>query len=89
MKKIMLILMCLIFAAETIVCGDVFAQRSVNSAQEAARAAKESLTDRSGGNSSQIEWLDQIIDVVNMNGPASKDAANLKTSSADTKTSKP
>lgn len=54
---------------------DAFAQRSVNSAQDAARAAKNSLSNKSGQSSSQIEWLNSVINVVNMNESGKRDVA--------------
>ncbi len=78
MKKAIVISVSLVFAAGSLLCGNVFAQRSVNSAQDAAKAAKASLTNRSGNSSSQIEWLDQVIHAVNMDGPAAKDTSTQK-----------
>ena len=78
MRRSTVILICLIFAAGAIVCGDVFAQRGIDNAQEAAKAAKASLTTRPHSSSSQIEWLDQFIDVVNMEKPATKGTSTLK-----------
>jgi len=60
MKKIVLAAFAIVILAMP-----AYAQRSVNSAQDAAKAAKASLVNQSGGSSSQIEWLDQVIDVVN------------------------
>lgn len=75
MKKLITVLMILVFAAGFIVCDNCFAQRSVNSAQEASKAAKENLMNRRNHGSSQIEWLNNVINVVNMNEPAYKDVA--------------
>lgn len=72
MKKT--IAVCMIFIAAIIMCGDAFAQRSVNSAQDAARAAKESLKNPNYS-SSQVGWLNNIINVINLNEPAYKDVA--------------
>jgi len=73
MKKVIISMICIVFAAGTMVCDDVFAQRSVNAAQDAAKAAKASLTNRSGNSSSQIGWLDQVVDIINMDDTATKD----------------
>jgi len=75
MKTITSILACAVFAAGAIVCSDVSAQRDVNSAQEAAQAAKESLRNRRNHATSQIGWLDNVINAVNLNEPAYKDIA--------------
>jgi hypothetical protein len=83
MKKAIVVLICLVYALGAIVCGNTFAQRSVNAAQDAARAAKESLTSRSYGSSSRIKWLDQIIDAVNMDETASK-GASIQSDKSDT-----
>ena len=72
MKKVIVVLTCLVYALGATVCGNAFAQRSMNAAQDAAKAAKASITSRSHGSSSQIKWLDQIIDVVNMDETAPK-----------------
>lgn len=60
MKNILLAVFAIVILATP-----VYAQRSVNSAQDAAKAAKASLVNQSGGSSSKIEWLDQVIDVIN------------------------
>ena len=78
MGKIIFILIFLIFTAWAIACGNVFAQRSVNSAQEAAKKARESLVTRPSSSSSQIEWLDKLVKTVNMNEPAPKGASTRK-----------
>lgn len=81
MKKVTVVLACIIFLAGTILCNDLFAQRSVNSAQDAAKAAKASLTNRSGsGSSSQIDWLNQVVNIINMEGSAPKDSSTEKAS---------
>jgi len=82
MKKMTTIFIGMIFAAGSIMCGDLFAQRSVNVSQDAAKAARESLTNRSGGSSSQIEWLDQVIHAVNMDEPHAKDSSTKKDTTA-------
>ena len=76
MKNTALILACVLFAIVTIMCSDTFAQRSVNSAQEAAKAAQESLKNQRNRSSSQIDWLNNVINTVNMNDPADKDVAS-------------
>ena len=72
MKKTTVALTCLVYALGAIVCGNAFAQRSMNAAQDAAKAAKASITSQSHGSSSQIKWLDQVIDVVNMDETTSE-----------------
>lgn len=74
MKNIKLILVCMVLATGAIVCSDVFAQRYVNSAEEASKKAKESLKNPHYS-SSQIGWLDNVIKMVNLNEPAYKDVA--------------
>ena len=72
MKKA--IVACMIFVAAFIMHSDVFAQRSVNSAEDAALAAKESLKNPNYS-SSQVNWLNNVINVINLNEPAYKDVA--------------
>lgn len=69
MKKIMSVVLSMVFMAMP-----AFAQRSVNNAQEAAKAAKGSLRNPRCS-SSQIGWLNNVINAVNMNEPAYKDIA--------------
>jgi hypothetical protein len=69
MKKIILVVIVMVFIATP-----VFAQRYVNSAEEASKKAKESLRNPHYS-SSQIGWLDNVIKVVNINEPAYKDIA--------------
>jgi hypothetical protein len=75
MKNVKLVLICMVFAAGSSICSDVFAQREVNSAQEAGKTAKESLMNRRNHGSSQIGWLNNVINVVNINEPVYKDVA--------------
>ena len=44
MKKVMVVLMCLVFVIGTITCGDAFAQRGVNAMQNSAKMAKRNFT---------------------------------------------
>ncbi|MDO8535683.1 MAG: hypothetical protein Q7S30_01550 [Candidatus Omnitrophota bacterium] len=74
MKKI--IVVCLVFVAGVVMSSDVFAQRGVNNSQEAAKAARDSLSNRHGRSSSQIDWLNQAINVINMDQPDSKDSSS-------------
>jgi len=75
MGKVAAALVCIVFAAGAIMCGDAFAQRGVNTAEDAARAARASLTNQRNRSSSQIEWLNGVINTINMNEPAKKDIA--------------
>ena len=75
MKNIAVISACIVFVAGAIICGDVFAQRSVNSAEDAAKAAKASLMNQHSRSSSQIEWLNNVVNTINMNKPAQRDIA--------------
>ena len=83
MKELIIVSMCLIFAAGAIVPGNVFAQRSMNAAQDAAKAAKASLASQSHSSSSQIKWVDQLIDVINMDETAPK-GTSTRTNKSDT-----
>lgn len=73
MKKILAIFV--IFIAAAFINSDGFAQRYIKSAEEAARAAKESIEHRRNHATSQIEWLNNVINIVNLNEPAYKDIA--------------
>ena len=84
MKKIVLILICITFAAGYVFCGNVFAQRGINNSQDAANAAKASLSNRPNNSSSQIEWLNNVINVVNMKEPVSKETSAKKDKSDTT-----
>ena len=75
MRNVVVISVCIVFAAGAIICGDVFAQRSVNSAEDAAKAARASLMNQHNRSSSQIGWLDNVVNMINMNDPAKKDIA--------------
>jgi archaellum component FlaF (FlaF/FlaG flagellin family) len=66
--------MCVLLASIFIFSGDVFAQRYVNNAQEAAEAAKRRLSEKNNRSSSQIEWLNNVVNVINMSEPK-KDVA--------------
>jgi hypothetical protein len=66
MKKIMIAFTCLMFAAGIIACGDIFAQRDVNIAQEAAKKARESIEKHPKNGASEIEGTN----AVNTNEPA-------------------
>ena len=63
MKKIAAI--CIILAVG-MMSSDVFAQRYVNSADQAAKAARTSMEKRGSQSSSQIGWLNDVINVINM-----------------------
>ena len=67
MRKIVLVVLAVIFMATP-----VFAQRSLNYAQEAAKKAQERNMASRNNSSSQIEWLDNVIKVVNMDESSSK-----------------
>jgi len=62
-KKIAAI--CIILAVG-MMSSDVFAQRYVNSADQAAKAARTSMEKRGSQSSSQIGWLNDVINVINM-----------------------
>ena len=57
--------------AEVITCAELFAQRDVNNAQEAAKTAKTSLTQQPDNEAVQIEWSSPV----NTNEPASNDVS--------------
>lgn len=73
MKRAMTI--CVVFIAVAAMCGDAFAQRYVNTAEEASRAAKASLENNRNHATSKVEWLNNVISVINLNEPAYKDVA--------------
>lgn len=73
LKKMLLI--SAVLSSMAIYSGDCFAQRYINSAEEASKKAKEDLMDRRNHATSQIDWLNNVINVVNMNEPAYKDVA--------------
>ena len=83
MKKEIFVVVCMVFAAGAIICSDAFAQRGINASQDAAKAAKASLANRPGDSSSQIDWLDQVVNVINMNEPNSKDSSTVKNGSGN------
>ena len=76
MKK--MVMVSLVFAVVAFMCSDVFAQRCVNNAQESANKARASLAVRSNSSSSSIEWLNQVINVVNMDQPVTKEVSSEK-----------
>ena len=80
MKKVFAVV-CMVFVACAIICYNVFAQRSVNNADEAAKAARASLMNRPSHASSQIGWLNQTINVINLDGLNSKDNSTEKNKS--------
>jgi hypothetical protein len=80
MKKT--VMTCVVLASVA-ACGGAFAQRYVNTADEAAKKARESLADRHDHASSNIKWLDNVIDVVNMDKPKAKDASGDNKSEAE------
>ena len=87
MKKVFAVV-CMVFVACAIICYNVFAQRSVNSADDAAKAARASLVNRPTHASSQIDWLNQTINVINLDGFASKDSSTEKNKSDRLKSDK-
>jgi hypothetical protein len=78
MKKVISVLICIVLAAGAIICRDAFAQRSVNVAQEAATKAREGLAKGPHKNSSQIDWLDNVVNVINMEKPDNSKEATTK-----------
>lgn len=74
MNKI-IVAICIFFVMGAVMCSDIFAQRYVNSAGDAARKAKESLVNKGNRSSSQIEWLDNVINTINMDKPVHGDVA--------------
>ncbi len=78
MKKIIALSIFMAFVAGAIVCSDLFAQRSVNAADDAAKAARASLMNKPGKSSSQIEWLNQVVKVINMDDTATEENSKIK-----------
>lgn len=76
MKRLTVLLVCAVFAAGAVICGASFAQRSVNTAEDAAKAAKASLMNKPRGASSQIEWLNQVVNMINMDESSPKDGSD-------------
>lgn len=60
MKRVIVISILLAFVIILAACDKCFAQRSVNSAQQAAESAKETLQDQGDGSQPMIELSDPV-----------------------------
>jgi hypothetical protein len=75
MRRLISGFVCTALASGIILCGEASAQRYVNNAQEAAKAAQNSLKKQRSQSSSQIEWLNSVVNTINMRDPSENDIA--------------